>query len=82
MATSNGTASAMTLQKLLIIAVFLAVIYNLGAALYYMMSDKGQTSRTVKSLTWRIGLSVGLILVVCVMIWAGWIRPHGITVGH
>lgn len=73
---------AMTLQKLLIIAVFLAVIYNLGAALYYMMSDKGQTNRTVKSLTWRIGLSVGLILVVCLMIWAGWIRPHGIMVGH
>lgn len=72
----------MALQKLLIIAVFLAVIYNLGAALYYMMSDRGTTHRTVKSLTWRIGLSVGLILVVCLMIWAGWIQPHGIMVGH
>jgi len=72
----------MTLQKLVIIGVFLAVIYNLGAALYFMMSDKGATNRTVKSLTWRIGLSVGLILVVCLMIWMGWIQPHGVTVGH
>lgn len=69
-------------QKLLIIVVFLAVVFNLGAALYYMMSDRGQTDRTVKSLTWRIGLSVGLILVICVMIWTGWINPHGIVVGH
>lgn len=69
-------------QKLLIIVVFLAVVFNLGAALYYMMSDRGQTDRTVKSLTWRIGLSVGLILVICVMIWTGWINPHGTVVGH
>ena len=67
------------LQKLLIIGVFLAVIWNLFAALYYMATDKGgQTGRTARSLTWRIGLSVGLILFVALGIWMGWIQPHGI----
>jgi putative copper export protein len=72
----------MALQKLLIVAVFVAVLWNLGAALYYMMSDKGQTNRTVRSLTWRIGLSVGLILLVIVGIVTGFIEPHGVTVGR
>ena len=35
-----------------------------------------------KSLTWRIGLSVGLILLVILGILAGWIQPHGLSVGH
>ena len=42
----------------------IVIVYNLGAGLYYMMTDKGQTDRTVKALTWRIGLSVLLILLV------------------
>lgn len=72
----------MALQKLLIVAVFAAILYNLGAALYFMMKDKGTTDRTVKSLTWRIGLSVGLIAVVGLGIATGLIEPHGVKVGY
>ena len=66
------------MQKLLIIAVLVAILWNLGAGLYYMMVDKGTTDRTVKALSWRIGISVALILMVCVGIYTGWIKPHGI----
>ena len=66
------------MQKLLIIAFLILIVWNLGAGLYYMMVDKGQTGRTVKSLTWRIGLSVALILLVIAGILAGVIKPHGI----
>lgn len=66
------------MQKLLIIAVLILILWNLGAGLYYMMVDKGKTDRTVKSLTWRIGLSVGLILLVIAGILTGFIKPHGI----
>ena len=72
----------MALQKLLIVAVFIAVLWNLGAALYYMMVDKGKSNRTVRSLTWRIGISVGLILLVILGIATGYIEPHGVVVGH
>jgi len=65
--------------KLLLIIVFLAVIlWNLGAGLYYMLVDKGKTKRTVNALTRRIALSVGLILLVMLAIWMGWIKPHGL----
>jgi putative copper export protein len=68
------------LQKLLIVAVFLVILYNLGAGLYYMMTDKGTSDRTVNALTRRIGISVGLILVVVLAAAMGWIEPHGIRV--
>jgi len=65
-------------EKLLIIAVLIVILYNLGAGLYYMMVDKGKSHRTVKSLSWRIGLSVGLIILVILGIFTGVIKPHGI----
>jgi len=66
------------LSKVLIIIFLAAIIYNLGAGLYFMMTDKGQSDRTVKALTRRIGLSVILIILVIIGIWTGIIRPHGI----
>ena len=66
------------MQKLLIIAFLILILWNLGAGLYYMMVDKGKTDRTVKSLTWRIGLSVALIGLVVAGILSGVIKPHGI----
>jgi hypothetical protein len=67
-----------SLEKLLIIGVFAFILWNLGAGLYYMMIDKGTTNRTVKSLTWRIGLSVALILLVALGLFTGVIKGHGI----
>jgi len=65
--------------KTLLIAVFLLVIvWNLGAGLYYLLVDRGQTNRTVKALSWRIGLSVGLIVLVIIGIASGMITPHGV----
>jgi len=66
------------MQKLLIIAFLIVIVWNLGAGLYYMMVDKGTTNRTVRSLSWRIGISVVLILIVTAGIFTGWIKPHGV----
>jgi succinate dehydrogenase/fumarate reductase cytochrome b subunit len=67
-----------TVEKLLIIGVLIVILYNLGAGLYYMMVDKGKSNRTVNSLSWRIGLSIGLILLVILGIYTGVIKPHGL----
>ncbi|UXI68651.1 twin transmembrane helix small protein [Tahibacter amnicola] len=64
--------------KIIIIAFLIVILYNLGAGLYYMMVDKGATDRTVKALTWRIALSVTLIILVIIGIKLGWIQPHGV----
>ncbi|WP_454832724.1 twin transmembrane helix small protein [Pseudoxanthomonas wuyuanensis] len=67
-----------SLKTLLIIAFLILIVWNLGAGLYYLLVDKGQSKRTVNALTKRIGLSVLLILIVIVSIKMGWIQPHGI----
>ena len=67
-----------SLKTLLIVGVLILILWNLGAGLYYMLVDKGQTKRSVNSLTKRIGLSVALILFVVVAIKIGWITPHGV----
>ena len=64
------------LGKLIIVLFLGVIVYNLGAGLYYMMSDKGGSDRMVKALTRRIALSVLLILLVGFAAWMGWIQPH------
>ena len=66
------------LQKLIIVAFLVVILYNLGAGLYYMLTDKGSTKRTVNALTRRIAMSVVLILLIILGIWTGVIKPHGI----
>ncbi|ALA85031.1 membrane protein [Stenotrophomonas maltophilia] len=67
-----------SLKTLLVIAFLIVIVWNLGAGLYYLLVDRGQTKRTVNALTRRIGLSVALIVLVIVSIYMGWIKPHGI----
>jgi uncharacterized membrane protein len=54
------------------------VVFNLGQALYFMMTDKDGSKRTVWALTRRIGFSLLLIAMVIVGIKMGWIHPHGV----
>lgn len=70
-----------SLKTLLVIAFLALILWNLGAGLYYLLVDKGESKRTVNALTRRIGLSVLLILIIVVSIKMGWIQPHGINPG-
>ena len=67
-----------SLKTLLVIAFLIAIIWNLGAGLYYMLVDKGESRRTVNALTRRIVLSIALILAVVFAAWMGWIDFHGV----
>jgi len=67
-----------TLKTLVIVAFLIVIVWNLGAGMYYMMVDKGGSDRTVKALTKRIALSVGLIALVIIGILTGVVQPHGI----
>lgn len=66
------------MKTLVIIAVLILILWNLGAGLYYMLVDKGESKRTVNALTRRIALSVALIIGVVVAANMGWIEFHGI----
>jgi hypothetical protein len=67
-----------SLKTLLIVAFLLIIVWQLGAGLYYLLTDRGDSKRTVKALTRRIGLSVALILLVILGIYTGVIKPHGL----
>lgn len=67
-----------SLKTLLVIAFLIVIVWNLGAGLYYLLVDRGQTKRTVNALTRRIAVSVALIVLVIVSIYMGWIKPHGV----
>ncbi|TDI75799.1 MAG: twin transmembrane helix small protein [Betaproteobacteria bacterium] len=47
-------------MKIIAALFFLFIFASLASALYYMVKDKGQSTRMLKSLTIRISLSVVL----------------------
>ena len=68
-------------MKWIIPIVLLMIVASLGSALYYMMKDKGNSTRMVRSLMLRIGLSVRLFLGILVAHYFGFIEATGIKVG-
>jgi hypothetical protein len=68
-------------MKWIIPVALLFIVGSLGSALYFMMKDRGGSSRMVYSLMLRIGLSVLLFLGILIAYYFGWIEATGIRVG-
>lgn len=64
--------------KAIIIIVMLVILFSLGSSLFFLVRDEGKTTRTVKALTWRIGLSLILFLLLFLAFSMGWIKPHSV----
>ena len=62
-----------------IVVALLAIVASLGVALVRLVQDKGRTDRTVKALTFRIGLSFALFLLLLFGFLSGMIVPHGVV---
>ena len=65
--------------KTLVVIIFIFIVWSLFSGLYFLNKDKGQSNRTVKSLTWRIGLSISLFILLMIGAYFGWITPHGVV---
>ena len=63
-------------MKYVVIGFLLLILVSLGTALYALVKDRGQSTRTVRALTMRIALSIGLIVLLMVSYKAGLIKPH------
>ncbi|MFN9389312.1 MAG: twin transmembrane helix small protein [Betaproteobacteria bacterium] len=63
-------------MKIVIILFLLIILASLGSALFFLMRDKGGTDRTVRALTWRVGLSLALFLLLLASYKLGWIAPQ------
>ncbi len=65
-------------MKLLIALVFIAILFALGSAMIHLLKPgKADSKAMAKSLTWRIGLSIVLFLILLAAFQFGWIEPHG-----
>ena len=69
-----------SLYKAVLVIVFLVVIFELGQALYFMMTDRTGSNRTVWALTLRVAFSILLIVLIVVGIVTGLLHPHGVYV--
>ncbi|MBI5922537.1 MAG: twin transmembrane helix small protein [Betaproteobacteria bacterium] len=66
------------LVKLVIAMALLAIVVSLGVALWRLISDRGGSHRAVKALTFRIGLSIALFLLLLLGMFTGVVVPHGV----
>ncbi len=68
----------MELFQIMVVCVLVGIVASLGNALFHLSSGKGDSKKMVRALTIRVGLSVGLFLLL-IGAWAmGIISPHGI----
>jgi hypothetical protein len=75
--------------RILVIVAFLGILVSLGSALYHLTrgsragegssaANDAASGKMVRALTIRIGLSIGLFLLLMLAWYAGLIQPHGI----
>ena len=70
--------SAALIFKIVIILLLITIMFSLTSGMIFLVRDKGQSNRMVKSLTLRIVLSVTLFILLFIGFSMGWIKPHGI----
>ena len=63
--------------KILIFVFLISILYSLGSALIFLVRDNGEGDRMVRRLSWRIGLSMVMILFLWGAYQLGWIEPSG-----
>ena len=68
-------------MKWVIPIALLMIVGSLGSALYFMMKDKGGSSRMVHSLMLRIGLSIILFIGILIAHYFGVLEATGVRVG-
>ena len=64
--------------KTIIVVLLLIVLFSLGQALFFLIKDEGKSDRMLKALTWRIGLSVFIFILLLIGQAVGLIQPHGL----
>ncbi|MEO6921415.1 MAG: twin transmembrane helix small protein [Collimonas sp.] len=65
-------------MKIVVAIAFILILGSLASALIFLMRDKGKSNRTVQALTWRVGLSVALFLMILILYKLGYIQPTGL----
>jgi hypothetical protein len=67
----------MPIIKIFVLACLIGIVVSLGSGMYHLMNDKGDSKKMVRALTVRVGLSVGLFILLLIAWSQGMIEPHG-----
>jgi len=51
-------------MRFVVILFIILILASLGSALFFLVSDRGQSKRTVRALALRVGLSLTLFLLL------------------
>jgi len=62
--------------KVIVIVVLITILASLGSALVAML--RGRSGLTLKALTLRVALSIGLFVFLMIAYATGLISPHGL----
>lgn len=63
--------------KIIIVSMLLIIIFSLGVALFSFIKDR-DSEKMVKALTYRISLSIGLLILLMIGAQFGLISPHNL----
>ena len=64
--------------KLLVVVLLCAVVVSLGKAMFHLSSGPDESEQMARALTFRIGLSIALFLVLMLAWYFGRLTPHGL----
>ena len=65
--------------KILILIAFGLIIYNMGKALFNLVSSKGSSKNLLKALAFRVLFSILLFCMILIAHFAGFIDPTGVS---
>ena len=64
-------------MRVIIVLMLIGILVSLGSALVFIYRDQGQgKTRAVKALSWRVGLSLALFLLLMVAQHFGWMADR------
>ena len=50
--------------KIIVLLFIVLILASLGSALFFLIKDKGTSTRTAKALTWRVVFSITLFMML------------------
>jgi len=64
------------ITKIVIVLFLIAILCCLGSALYYLLSGQGDSRKMARALSFRIGLSFLLFVLLLLGFATGVVKPH------
>lgn len=62
-------------MRIVVFIFIVLILASLASALYFLVKDKGSSTRTVRALTWRVVFSIAIFMLLMLSYHFGLIGP-------